>query len=164
MQLDMFSLAPACKHDTSLTVLTSLQTLHRGLKGWMSHNSTLRADNKTGIFKMSPPRLNSSTFTASFCLHRLSVSTWLNSTLHTMEIQGRLTHVTFVWRPVWCLESFGDGWRTCVNRATDGDLCRATSTDIILLPALFYQSSFLFLPSVSAETGEDKGELRWGSV
>lgn len=52
-------------------------------------------------------------------------------------------------------------WKTCVNCATDGDLCQATSADIILLPALFYQSCF---PSVSTETGEGRGELRRGSV
>lgn len=79
MKLDVFFFASACMFDTLLTVLTSLQTLHRGLKAWMSHNLTLRANNKTSIFKMSPLRLNSSMFTMSFCLHRLSVSTWLNS-------------------------------------------------------------------------------------
>lgn len=48
-----------------------------------------------------------------------------------------------------------------LTSATDGDLCQATSADIILLPAFFYQSRFL---SVSTETEEDRGELRRGSV
>lgn len=111
---------------------------------------------------MSPLRLNSSIFTASSCLHQLSVRTWQNSImLRTMEIQRRLTPVTFVWRPAWCLASFHDGWRVYVNSATDGDLCRATSADIILLSALLYQSRF---PCVFTETGEDRGKSRRSSV
>lgn len=139
----VFSLAPTCKLDTLLTVLTSLQTQHRSLKAWMCHNSTLRANNKTSIFKMSPLRLNSSIFTASSCLHRLSVSTWLNSiTLHTMEIQGRLTPLTFVWRPAWCLESFYNGWRTYVNqchwwRPLPGNKCWHYSSACIFLSITF---------------------------
>lgn len=90
MKLDVFTLAPACKLDTLLTVLTSLQTQHRGLKGWMSHNSRQQQNNKTGASKMSPLRFNSSIFTASSCPHWLSVSAWLNSiTPHAMEIQGK---------------------------------------------------------------------------
>lgn len=148
MKLDVFYFAPTCMLDT-LTVLTSVQTPHRGLIGWMSHISTQRTNNETSIFKMSPLRLNS-IFTASSCLRRLSVSTWLNSiTIHTMEIQGRLTPVAFLWRPVWRLESFHDGWRTCVNWATDGDLCQATSADIILLPANFNYFYFFFPQNVS---------------
>lgn len=101
MKLDVFCFAPICKLHT-LTVLASLQTLHRGLKGWVSHNSTLRTNNKTSIFKMSPLRLNSSIFTACFWLHLLSVSTWLNAiTIRTMEIEGRLTPVAFVLRPLY---------------------------------------------------------------
>lgn len=63
MKLDVFCFAPTCKLDT-LTVLTSVQTPHRGLIGWMSHISTQRTNNETSIFKMSPLRLNS-IFTAS---------------------------------------------------------------------------------------------------
>lgn len=57
MKLYVFCFAPTCKLDT-LTVLTSVQTLHRGLIGWMSNISTLRTNNETSIFKMSPLRLN----------------------------------------------------------------------------------------------------------
>lgn len=136
MKLDVFSLSFGLYawHIVS-SVDISADTAHGGLKAWMRSNLTTRArpNKKTSIFKMSPLRPYSSIFTAYFCLHQLSVSTGLNSTtLRTMEIQARLTRVTFVWGHGWCLGSFHDGWRTSVNCAADGDLCQATSADIIL--------------------------------
>lgn len=68
----------------------------------------------------------------------LTASAWL----HQLEIQWRLTLVTFVWRPAGHLESFHSGCRASVSCATDGDLCKPTSVDIILLSALFHQSRF----------------------
>lgn len=91
--------APALKVD-ALIVLTSLQTLHMGLIGWTSCNSTLQTNSQTSIFKMSPLRFNSFILAASFCLRQLSVSTWLESiTINTMEMQAGLTPVAFFWRP-----------------------------------------------------------------
>lgn len=91
--------SPAFRVD-AWAVLTSLQTLHMGLTGWMSCNSTLQTNNQTSVFKMSPLRFNSSILAASFCLHRLPVDTWLNSiTISTMEMQAGLTPVAFLWRP-----------------------------------------------------------------
>lgn len=86
---------------------------------------------------MSPLRPKSSVLAASSCLHQLSV---LNATHNG---NTRKTDSCDI-----CLETcttsftFHGGCRVPVNCATDGDHCKATSADIILLSALFYQSRF----------------------
>lgn len=136
---------------------TPQQKQHGALK-----SSTQRENSKTSIFFLSKCHHWGLTPPYSECLPVLAVSTWLNSEVpRTMEIQERLSSVTFVWRPARCLKPLCDGWRTCVNRAADGDLGRATSADIILLPAPLHQSCF---PSASRDTEEDRGEPGRGSV
>lgn len=72
----------ACKLDTLLTVLTSQQTQHTGLKGWMSNSWAVRANNKTSIFQMSPQRLNSSVFMSSSLLIVCQHLAELHNTTH----------------------------------------------------------------------------------
>lgn len=153
MKVDVFSLAPACmdrqgRHlSRNSTELWKVQ--HKGKTAKQPFFLS-----KCHHWGLTPPY--------SECFPVLAVSTWLNSEVpRTMEIQERLSSVTFVWRPVRCLKPLCDGWRTCVNRAADGDLGRATSADIILLPAPLHQPCF---PSASRDTEEDRGEPGRGSV
>lgn len=89
---------------------------------------------------------------------RLSALGW-TLTRHTMEIQGRQTPLTFVWRPVWCLGSRCDGWRTGVNCPSDGDLCQCIGLWHYSGDHTFLSITFCFT-NASSETCRDRCVLR----